>query len=115
MFPVSALPYSPFALQFSAAPYHLCFWHLSRKRRLDQRPTQWKISITRWQTPNCVQMIWQYHHRDNVERMGLPDLSHCIAEYINLFSKELAFTICEIDSEKVGGSSYVRSAVSHRI
>src|SRR5437667_9245797 len=112
MLPVSALPYSPFALQFSAAPYHLYFWHLSRKRRLDQRPTQRKISITLWQTPNCVQMIWQYHHRNNFERVGLPDLSHYIAEYINFFCKEFAFTICKIDSEKVGGASYVRSAVS---
>src|SRR2546425_13298979 len=107
MFPVSALPYSSLALQFSAAPYHLYFRHLSRKRRLDQRPTQRKISIALWQTPSCVQVIWQYHHRNNVERMGLPDLSHCIPEYIDFFCQELAVTICEIDSEKVGGASYV--------
>ena len=46
--------------------------------------------------------------------MGLPNFSHGVAKYINVFGEEAAFSICEIDGEKIGGSGYVRSAVSHR-
>ena len=61
-----------------------------------------------------MQMIRQYHHRDDVKRMGLPNFSHGVAKYINVFGEEAAFSICEIDSEKIGGSGYVRFAVSHQ-
>ena len=60
-----------------------------------------------------MQMIRQYHHRDDVERMGLPDFSHGVAKDINVFGEETAFSIGEIDSEKIRGAGDVRSAVSH--
>lgn len=61
-----------------------------------------------------MQMTQQHHHRDDVKRMGLPNFSHGVAKYINVLGEEAAFSICEIDSEKIGGSGCVRSAVSHR-
>jgi hypothetical protein len=77
----------------------------------DQGPAQRKIRIAFRQSPNGMQMIRQYHHRDDVERMGLPDFSHGVAKNIDVFSKEIAFSIGEIDGEKTSGSGGVRSAI----
>jgi hypothetical protein len=46
--------------------------------------------------------------------MGLPDFSYGGTEQINLFNEEIAFSIGEVDSEKIDGSGHVRSAISHR-
>ena len=60
-----------------------------------------------------MQMIRQYHHREYVERIELPDFSHDVAKQTDLFSEKIAFPVGEIDGEKVGGSGNVRSTISH--
>ena len=60
-----------------------------------------------------MQMIRQYHHGDDGERMGLADLANIIAQQIDLLNEQMAFSISEIDSEKVSGTSNARSTVSH--
>lgn len=51
-----------------------------------------------------MQMVRQYHHRDDVKRMELLNFSHGAAKYINVFGKEAASSIGEIDGEKIDGS-----------
>jgi len=86
-----------------------------------QFPDEWtntarqrEICITFRQSPKGMQMLRQYHHRDDVKRMGLSNFSHGVANHINVLGEEAAFSIGEIDSEKIRGSSCVRSAVSHQ-
>jgi hypothetical protein len=43
----------------------------------------------------------------------LPDFSYGIAEYIDVFSEEIAFSIGETNGEKVSGSEGVRPSISY--
>ena len=43
----------------------------------------------------------------------MPDFSRSVSECIYFFGEEIAFSVCEIDGERGGGSGYVRSSVFH--
>jgi hypothetical protein len=62
-----------------------------------------------------MQMVRQYHHRDDIERMGLADFSDNVPEQINFFNEQIAFSISKIDGEKIGGAGDLRSSISHEL
>lgn len=59
------------------------------------------------QAPYGMQMIRQYHHRNNIEGMGLPDPANSITQDFNMLSEQRALTIGEIDCLKKRGTGRI--------
>ena len=75
MFPKPPLPDAPFPFAQTALGAAFGFRQLARKSRFELTPTGRKIVITLEQSPNTMQVIWQYHDRLYLKWMCLFDLS----------------------------------------
>jgi hypothetical protein len=66
----------------------LASWDAARKSRFDQPPARGEISVAFGQCPDRVQVIGQYRHRIDRERMAPAGLAKCATQRLDVLRQQ---------------------------
>ncbi len=102
VFPISALPYTPFVARHANPRAPFCFWQCLGKRYLDQPPSGCEIGIIGRKFDHTMQVFRQHHPAMNNERMPMPHRCHRLAQQIHLPCQQvITLPLQQIDGEEI--------------
>ena len=111
MLPVAALPDAAFRFPDTRNRYMFSGRHKPGKFLFDQHPACREITIIPRQRPDSMQMFWQDHPCNGLERMIAAHLMHTCTQRIDPLEKQKPGTIRKIHGEEIRAARHPHSSI----
>ena len=102
LLPITTLPDAAFAAVLTDGTELIDFRDRFREADLDPAPSDREIRVTLRQCPNSMDMIWQYHHRVDLEGKPVPGLADSTAKIFDIVDQQTTVAVKKIDREEIG-------------
>lgn len=113
MFPVTALPDTPFTFSRTAPASHTAPGKSACEPGLDQHPARREIIVIRRQGPKCMKMFGEDHNGIHAKRIPAFHACHHAPEKISMICQQRPRPVCQSDGEEISAAFDSCPAILH--